>query len=96
MQVQGRSGSLISIRNYLRAEMCCKAKKYSEKTNPRQGGQWQGQDRNNNPPERSPCPTLFMNNVENSMFQLREAWKSSGDRARRNLNMNICKTSLEM
>lgn len=30
------------------------------------------------------------------MFDLREAWKSLGDRAKRNLNMNVCKTSLEM
>lgn len=50
MQVQEISGSLISVINYLKEETCFKAKKYSEETNPRQGGQYKGQDSNNNLP----------------------------------------------
>lgn len=58
-----RSGSLISIRSYLKEEMRCKTNK-GEETNPRQGGQSKGQDSNHNLPERRLCPTLLMNNIE--------------------------------
>lgn len=50
--------------NYLKEEMCCKAEKYGEETNPRQGGEYKGQDSNNNLLESRSCPTLLMNNVE--------------------------------
>lgn len=62
--MQGRSDSLIAIGNSLEVEMYCKAKEYGEKTNPRQGGQCQGQDRSNSLAERRSCPSLFMYNVE--------------------------------